>query len=133
MKFFLLTDQSNASKAFVMDCILSIYWFCRFKSDFNINDKSWCKNVDLQVLLNENLTLSISELARELNVDRTTVIKRLHIHCVTIYCLNKCFWEKSSKLNHIPNIKLSLNSSQKRHHVQSFLKRWFERLLKNAS
>ncbi|KYQ56257.1 hypothetical protein ALC60_04871 [Trachymyrmex zeteki] len=35
------------------------------------------KNADLQALLNENPTQSTSELAGKLNVDRTTVIKRL--------------------------------------------------------
>ncbi|KYN10230.1 hypothetical protein ALC57_17645, partial [Trachymyrmex cornetzi] len=37
------------------------------------------ENADLRALLDENPVQSISELARELNVDRTTVIKCLHI------------------------------------------------------
>ena len=36
------------------------------------------ENADLQALLNENLAQSISELARQLNVDHTTVTKHLH-------------------------------------------------------
>jgi len=61
------------------------YWFRRFKSgDFNVNDEvrsgqpQKMENADLQALLDENPAQSTSELARALNVDRTTVTKHLH-------------------------------------------------------
>ena len=51
------------------------YWLCRFKnSDFNINDKNW--KMQICKLLDKNPALSTSELTRELNIDRTIVIKR---------------------------------------------------------
>ena len=57
------------------------YWFRRFKSgDFNVSDKDRSgqpkklENADLQALLEENPAQSTSELARQLNVDCTTVI-----------------------------------------------------------
>jgi len=56
---------------------------------------SMLKNIDLQALLDENPAQSTSELARELNVDRTIVIKRLR----DIYCLNKSVFEKKIKLH----------------------------------
>ncbi|KAG5315498.1 MOS1T transposase, partial [Pseudoatta argentina] len=57
-------------------------WFRRFNSgDFDVRDKETekiCKNAELQALLEEDSCLSLDRLAKELNVDRSTVGKRLH-------------------------------------------------------
>ena len=48
-----------------------------FKSrDFNVNNKSW-KFRFVNIIGRKSSTIQMSELARELNIDRTTVIKRL--------------------------------------------------------
>lgn len=60
-------------------------WFQRFKTgDFDLEDKERSgapkkfEDADLQELLDENATQTQKELAIELNVDRTTIGKRLH-------------------------------------------------------
>ncbi|EGI58143.1 Mariner Mos1 transposase [Acromyrmex echinatior] len=60
-------------------------WFRRFNSgDFDVRDKERegalkkFEDAELQALLEEDLCLSLDKLAKELNVDRSTVGKRLH-------------------------------------------------------
>ena len=60
-------------------------WFRRFNSgDFDVRDKERegapkkFEDAELQALLEEDSCLSLDRLAKELNVDRSTVGKRLH-------------------------------------------------------
>lgn len=61
------------------------FWFRRFKSgDFNVTDKQRtgaprkCANEDLEQLLNDNSTLTQTELAKEFGVTQQTVSIHLH-------------------------------------------------------
>ncbi|EGI60973.1 Mariner Mos1 transposase, partial [Acromyrmex echinatior] len=60
-------------------------WFRRFNSsDFDVRDKERegapkkFEDAELQALLEEDSCLSFDKLAKELNVDRSTIGKRLH-------------------------------------------------------
>lgn len=60
-------------------------WFKRFKSgDFNVQDKerpgqpTKFEDAELQAILDENATLSENKMAEMLNVNQTTISRRLY-------------------------------------------------------